>query len=470
MKPVLAILFFLLCITSTARAELSVGFATTDVTPEINGKRPVWMAGFGHGRAATTVHDPLKVRAVVLDDGERKVAMVGVDAIGLQLPTIERIRAALPGFEFVLVASTHVHHAPDVIGIWGKNPFLSGVDDGYIDLVVERVVEAVKTAAATSAQKRAAASYGTASAPQLLRDSRLPHVLDEVLRVVTFRDPAGDKVLGIVVQWNCHPEVLGRGNTEITADFVASTVAELERRFRAPVVFLSGALGGLMAPPGGLYASEGAAAPPGGTFAYAERYGRDVAEVAARAIEADAPIELVPLGAFSRRAFVPVDNPIYRLAQSIGTIPRGVALWSGDFGKRGAEFVGEAKKQRAAIETETAYLRLGELHVACIPGELYPEMVYGKLQEPADPGADFLDAPVEPNVAGLMPGKRWLLVGLANDEIGYIIPKRQWDEKPPYCYGRRDMQYGEINSCSAEAAPAVMQMLKRCVDDAAAAK
>ena len=36
-----------------------------------------------------------------------------------------------------------------------------------------------------------------------------------------------------------------------------------------------------------------------------------------------------------------------------------------------------------------------------------------------------------------------MLIGLANDEIGYIIPKRQWDEKPPFCYGRKKTQYGE---------------------------
>ena len=65
---------------------------------------------------------------------------------------------------------------------------------------------------------------------------------------------------------------------------------------------------------------------------------------------------------------MPIDNPIYKLAQTIGTIPREPTVWSGDFGKRGPDFVGEAKKLRAAIETEIAYLKLGELEVACIPG------------------------------------------------------------------------------------------------------
>jgi hypothetical protein len=54
-----------------------------------------------------------------------------------------------------------------------------------------------------------------------------------------------------------------------------------------------------------------------------------------------------------------------------------------------------------------------------------------------------------------------MLIGLANDEIGYIIPKRQWDEKPPFCYGRQRAQYGEVNSVGPETAPIVCEVFKR---------
>jgi hypothetical protein len=119
-----------------------------------------------------------------------------------------------------------------------------------------------------------------------------------------------------------------------------------------------------------------------------------------------------------------------------------------------------------AVETEVAYLRLGELHVACIPGELYPELVYGRFQEPADPGADYPEAPLERAVMELLPRERTLVLGLANDEIGYIIPKRQWDERPPFAYGRERSQYGEINSVGPDVAPIVMQALANRVREA----
>ena len=55
------------------------------------------------------------------------------------------------------------------------------------------------------------------------------------------------------------------------------------------------------------------------------------------------------------------------------------------------------------------------------------------------------------------------VIRLASDEVGYIIPKRQWDEKSPYCYGRAKSQYGEINSCGPETAPILMKALADCV-------
>jgi len=55
-----------------------------------------------------------------------------------------------------------------------------------------------------------------------------------------------------------------------------------------------------------------------------------------------------------------------------------------------------------------------------------------------------------------MKGKLNMMVGLANDELGYIIPKSQWDKKPPYAYGRtKAPQYGEENSPGPDVAPTI---------------
>ena len=109
--------------------------------------------------------------------------------------------------------------------------------------------------------------------------------------------------------------------------------------------------------------------------------------------------------------------------------------------------------------------RMDKCEARALLGELYPELVYGRVQHPADPGADFPDADVEPSISQIFPGDKWLIVGLANDEIGYIIPKRQWDDRPPFCYGRTKSQYGEVNSCGPSVAPLIMQALSRRVGE-----
>lgn len=461
---------------------LEAGFAETDITPAAGGKRSVWLAGYGMGRSATGVHDPLMCRCVVLQDGDQRIALMSVDLVGLQYPEVLKIRAKLPQFSYVMVSSTHNHEGPDVIGIWGSNFLSRGVDDDYLDLVVQRAVEAAQQAAQSLAPVSAA--FGTAEDESLLNDSRQPIVKDGVLRVLRFDaargtgvSPANDGKTaggtpaprGILVQWNCHPEALGSRNRQVTADFPWATVAWLKTKYNCPIVYMSGAVGGLMAPPrGGRIKNAAGGELKEGDYEYARIYGEEVAALAAQALDGAQPLSLSPFAVSARAIAVPVENVLYRAARVAKVLKRDGYVWTGDFQTPGERITPENTDQPTAVQSEVAYLRLGELHVACIPGELYPELVYGKFQEPADPGADFPTAPLEPSVASLMPGPKWMLFGLANDEVGYIIPKRQWDKLPPYAYGRQQPQYGEINSCGAEVAPILMEALKQRVAEAKA--
>jgi hypothetical protein len=362
-----------------------------------------------------------------------------------------------------MVSSTHSHEGPDVIGIWGSSPFRCGVDFRYVDDVAKKVVAVVKDAEKHLAP--AEARYGTAEDESLLGDSRKPKVYDGVLRVVRFNAPGKREPSGILVQWNCHPEAMGSRNTLLTADFPYATIAALEKRYECPIAYFTGAVGGLMAPPDHVVKNEKGEELKEGDFAYCERYGQMVAELAAKAVDAAEPIELASVAVSTRPIAIPLDNMIYQLARAMGVLQREGLEWTGDGERLGKPISVRNSRAAAAVETEVAYLRLGELHMACIPGEIYPELVYGKFQDPVEANADFPDAPLEKPVAKILPGDKWLLFGLANDEIGYIIPKRQWDQRGPFAYdGKR--QYGEINSCGPEVAPIVMRALENRVREA----
>src|SRR5262245_3372602 len=76
---VLLLLVFLLAPSDTQGADaLLVGFGEMDITPD-PGKNTVYLAGFGKNRKATKVHDPIMVRALVLEHDSKKIAIVSAD-------------------------------------------------------------------------------------------------------------------------------------------------------------------------------------------------------------------------------------------------------------------------------------------------------------------------------------------------------------------------------------------------------
>ncbi|MCH7727783.1 MAG: neutral/alkaline non-lysosomal ceramidase N-terminal domain-containing protein, partial [Planctomycetes bacterium] len=376
-----ALLFTLtICVCwASAKAELRVGFGEADITPDVKGARPVWLAGYGTGRRATGVHDPLMARCVVLKHAGQKIALVSVDLVGLQYPETLKVRDKLRDFRYVVVSSTHNHEGPDVVGIWGRSPIQRGVDEAYLRLVVDRIVGAVKEADKSAVA--ATARYGTAQDESLLGDSRLPKVYDGVLRAIRFTRTSDKQTCGILVQWNCHPEAMGSKNTLVTADFPYATVDALKKRFRCPVAYFTGAVGGLMAPPDGKIKDDAGKVLQEGDFEFARVYGQQVAELAVRAIEAAEPIRLTPISVSARSIQLPVKNQYYRLSHALRILRRDAYVWTGDYEKRGDPLTPEnAKTSTMAVATEVGYLRLGELDVACVPGEIYPELVYGKDQ------------------------------------------------------------------------------------------
>lgn len=463
----LVVAFGIVALCCIPVAALEVGMGKADVTPKLEEGKSVYLAGLDSNRVATGVHDKLFARAVVLRDGKRKIALVSVDSIGLPFPVIQAARRQLKEFAYVLVASTHSHSSPDVVGIWGPAPDKSGVDPDYIRRVKQGIIKAVRKADRAAVPARA--EYGTAEDETLLGDFRLPEVYDGVLRALRFVRTSDDKPCGILVQWNSHG-VEPSKNFLVSRDFMGSTVDALEKRHGCPAVYFQGAIGGLMGTPKKLVEAAKAGKIASDPFGFIDACGEATADLADRALNAAQPIELTPLDVFARPIAIPLDNPGFCAAVAAGVLDRNVFKWTGNRNRPGKLIAKGQSDDPVALRTEVAYLRLGDLHVAAIPGELYPECVYGKYQEPADPGADFPDAPLEPSIAKTLPSDKMLVLGLAGDEVGYIVPKRQWDVEAPFAYDRKSAQYGERNSVGPETAGLLMAALADRVADSKRSK
>ncbi|MBI3837512.1 MAG: glycogen/starch synthase, partial [Planctomycetia bacterium] len=109
-------------------------------------------------------------------------------------------------------------------------------------------------------------------------------------------------------------------------------------------------------------------------FTYIRLCGEAIADLADRALRQPQPITLAPLEIYARPIMIPLDNPGFRAARAAGVLSRPVFAWTGRRDQKGDEIAAGKTDGEQAMETEVAYLRLGELDIAAIPGELYPEL------------------------------------------------------------------------------------------------
>ena len=93
-----------------------------------------------------------------------------------------------------------------------------------------------------------------------------------------------------------------------------------------------------------------------------------------------------------------------------------------------------------------------------VTSEIYPEIVNGGIERA--PSGDFPVERVEvPPLRKLMPGRIKFIFGLANDEIGYLIPKANGT---PNCLISTVPKkiYGEINSVGPDASGQIHEALR----------
>lgn len=435
---------------------------------------PVWVAGFGNGRAATDVADDVWARALVIEQGDVSLAMVALDLVGLFHTDVIRIRqaAAALGFDHVVVATTHNHEGPDTMGIWGPGVTKTGYDADYVSWLIDETVAALSEAKGSA--RAARIRYGQAEAPHLVNDIREPIVIDQALTAIQLVGADDGAPIATTVVWGNHAEALGASNTSLTSDFPHYLRDELEQAFpQGPALFFNGSLGGLSTTIGivGCPDEAGEDTCPQGTFERAAYVGRGAAEAAIDALE-EAPID-VEDGQLSlrRNAFLMAStNPKLALAFTFGLLPRtlydaetSVALDEEEAKAAGA---GPILDGSVVLQTELNVIELGPLAIVTVPGELYPELwlespngATGGYQERPD-GGDFPEAPILPVLMSALPdGRVPLIINNANDAIGYIIPKPQWDEKAPYAYVEEGegAQYGEENSLGYDTAPRVVE-------------
>ncbi len=431
-------------VSSAGRETLRVGVAVVSITPEF----PVYLAGGLPYRVSLGVHDDLTARAIVIENDDVRVALVSLDLIGINYDDVVRIResiAAAIDMDYVIVAATHTHNAPDVIGFWSPDP-LCAVSP-YVAMMRERVAEAVIRAADNARDATLIVATGNSGSPRLSRDTREPEVIDDSLTVWRAEDAVTGEPIVTSVHYASHPILIPSFNFDISGDFPywlrdaierGASVGGIDVEATGGVcVFFNGALGGRITPANAPKSLEGGT--PNPAHAAAQAYGLTLARQAQRMLaavgeETAAPVEL---RAASRSTEIVIENPLLNLAMRACFVDRGIRV--------------------DRVPSEVGLVRVGPLEFFAAPGMLMPELSTGEFLHPE--GVDFPDAPLEPTIRDIHTAPIPVVIGLANDMLGYLIPKSLWDAELPHATENGLAPYGEIVSAGPEAAGVVMSAL-----------
>ena len=391
---------------------MNIGYAQQIITPTLD--KPVYLAGFGQNRRAETVHDDLYVRALTIQTEKITLALVALDLIGFfrhdVLEVVNALKSSAADLQIV-IASTHTHHGPDTMGLWGPDDKTCGADQGYMSAIKKKIVDTV--IASLSDLKPASAKWTSLHVPGLAKNARNPEILDDELTLLQF-STADYKPLATLFNFPCHPEVLWEHNPNITADYVGYLRGEVEKQTGAPCIFFAGALGGMMTPDVKDH-----------SFEEAEFMGRKLGEEGVKALRAVDSGPLTSVSFEKRIIKAKLTNILYKLA----------------FGRK---LLPDVRDKKGFITSEVNLIKIGGLWLATVPGELLPKLGLQLKAWMKEAGA---------HVTGV--------IGLANDEVGYILPVE--DFKYPWNPFKPGKHYEETNSIGKDISLKVMNSLKELV-------
>ncbi len=152
---------------SAAPGQLRAGAAVVDITPALGVANGGVIA---RGGAATHIHDELHARCLVLDDGATRLAIAICDMRMLGGEVVARAKS-LAGEatglapENILIAATHTHAAPAMVGIHPEPR-----DRAYAEFVARRIADGITRAGHHLAPAKV--GWGFGSAPQHVHNRR----------------------------------------------------------------------------------------------------------------------------------------------------------------------------------------------------------------------------------------------------------------------------------------------------------
>ncbi len=436
--------------------HFTCGFGKAVLTPDNINAEKYYIAGYDSNNPAQGVLDDMYARAIYIDDntGRGGAVICAIDAVGMSRKDINAIRKAvlqsgkLPKLKALNICSTHSHSAIDTQGLWGEKLYKSGRSEAFMTELKKRAASAI--IAAYEARKDGELFYSVEATEDLQFDCRTPDTYDNNLTRIHFKPFDGENDI-YLINFASHAELLGDRTKKVSADFPAYMIKEIEEKNNgADAMFINGAIGGMISAKEikKVYRNEI------DCEQYTKQFGKTLGEIA-NSMNAETKLEPL-INAKQVPVKIEASNFVLILARMLKVLNNDIAR--------------TAKRSQACILSETGYIELGNAQIGMflIPGELFPELYTGEFLDEAN-SSTGKKASYKP-LKEMGNAKHKFVVGLCNDELGYIVPENDFflHSATPYIDAMKDKfdrnHYEETNSTGPETAATLLNEMDKLIN------
>jgi len=387
------ILFFTLIVwlskSPVAWADFRAAITVRNVTPDP--LLPV-SGGIGPSNRTDRKAGDLTVRALVFEEGTTRVAICSTDFLGFPGVLCQKVRGKVSGIpsENILIGATHTHSAPDCYGFPDREGKTSA-DLRYLDSVCAKLADAINQGVIELQPASLKIATGRAKG-KIAYNYYAEQLYDPRCDVIQALDLKG-KPIATLVNYACHPEVIGSEQGILSPDFVGPLYDRIKQRDGGVGIFMNGALGGMV--------TADCRGPDGKdirTWNECIRIGSLLADEALSII-ADATIQKEPkLTCTGKTVKLPVESAMLRAIMTLSPL-------------------GFAADENGCVSAQVNLVSVDDAQILTIPGEALPNIGFYLKRK--------------------MHGRHNLLFGLTNDAFGYIMTKVDYDSFDRYDYVTR---------------------------------
>jgi hypothetical protein len=356
-------------------SELKAGVSRVTITPPVG----MYLIGMERGEPSHGFRDDLYATAVAINDGRDEVVIVSMDVLVVHPDMVRRVRQAAGELtnvkaDNIMFCATHCHSGPVMHAFPDTDPMVRG----YLENLTHLLLGLIRMAHDQLQPARLGFGSGKSAIAMNRRHTRPDGVtviaanpegpIDEEVGVLRI-DRLDGTPLATVVNYACHPVVLGNGSNVISADWVGAMRRTVEAVNKSKVLFLQGASADLNPWPGVPCDSE----------EVLERLG---VEIGGEVLKVWAGIETQPqvkVGASAKKVWL----PLLPVSQYAGKLPQFVELaesasgmtfeqlqaWLDVYMPWSVELSGEGDNVKAALEMQA--IRLGDAALASAGAEIF---------------------------------------------------------------------------------------------------